>query len=133
MPLTRMRLCFVALVLAVFALPCALLADQRHPVDPSVLAATVAQHAAKQDADRTAIRQALAQPEVRQVADRMGVDLGRVSATVGTLTGSDLERSAAAARQVNDALAGGASTITITTTTLIIILLVVILIVVAVK
>ena len=63
----------------------------------------------------------------------MGVDLGRANAAVSTLAGADLERTANAARQVNDALTGGASTVVISTTTIIIILLVIILLIVALK
>ena len=108
-------------------------AAQQHAVDPAAVAATVTQHVAKQDADRAAIRQALSRPEVQGVAKQMGVDLARANATVGTLAGADLDRAAAAARQVNDALTGGASTVVISTTTIIIILLVLILLIVALK
>jgi len=108
-------------------------AQQRHAVDPSALAQAVDQHVARQDADRTAIREALGRPEVQKIAHQMGVDLSRVDASVATLAGGDLERAATAARQVNGALAGGASTVVISTTTLIIALLVVILLIVALK
>ena len=70
---------------------------------------------------------------MREQAAKLGVDLSRAVAAVDTLQGSDLVRAADAARQVNDQLAGGASTITITTTTLIIVLLLVILLIVALK
>jgi len=108
-------------------------AQERHLVDPSQLAQAVAQHVAQQDADRAAIREALSRPEVRQAAEHFGLDLDRVNASIGTLSGNDLERAATAARQVNESLAGGASTLVISTTTIIIILLVLILIIVAVK
>ena len=107
--------------------------DQQHAVDPSALVNTVTQHAAQQDADRAAIREALGRPEVRDVAAKAGIDLDRATTVVRTLSGADLERAAATARQVNDSLTGGASTVVLSTTTVIIILLVVILIVVAVK
>ena len=67
------------------------------------------------------------------MAASMGVDLGRASSAVDTLTGVDLEQAANAARQVNDQLTGGASTIVISTTTIIIILLLVIILIIAVK
>jgi len=108
-------------------------AQERHAIDRSVLAAAVDRHVAQQDADRTAIREALARPEVQQVAQQIGIDLSRVNASVATLAGADLERTATAARQVNEALAGGASTVVISTTTIIIALLVVILLIVALK
>jgi hypothetical protein len=108
-------------------------AQQRHVVDPSTLAQVVGQRVAQQDTDRAAIREALGRQEVQQVAKDVGVDLGRVNASVATLAGSDLARAATAARHVNEALAGGASTVVISTTTLIIALLVIILLIVALK
>jgi len=107
-------------------------AQNSHVVDRAELAAAVAEHAASQDASRTAIREALAQPEVRAVAERTGLDLDRLKAAVATMDGADLERTATTARHVNNALAGGQSTITFSTTTIIIALLVVILLIVAI-
>jgi hypothetical protein len=109
------------------------LAQERHVVDPSVLSQTVEQHVAQQDVDRAAIREALDRPEVREAAQRFGVDMNRMNASVATLAGHDLERAATLARQVNDTLSGGASTVVISTTTIIIALLVVILLIVALK
>jgi hypothetical protein len=106
-------------------------AAQQHIVPPAQLAATAADHAAAQDADRAAIREALARPEVRSAAGKLGVDMNRIEGAVGTLAGADLERAASTARQVNTQLVGGASTVTISTTTIIIVLLIIILIVVA--
>ena len=108
-------------------------ADQQHLVSPSQLAAAVADHVARQDADRAAIREALARPEVQTVATSMGIDLSRANAAVDTVAGAELERAANAARQVNQQLVGGASTIVISTTTIIIILLLVIILIIAVK
>ena len=108
-------------------------AQQRHIVDRAALAKTVEQHSAKQDADRAAIREALARPEVQTLARQLGVDVPRVNGSLAALTGADLERAAAAARQVNESLAGGASNVTISTTTIIIILLALILLIVAIK
>ena len=106
---------------------------QQHAVDPAALATAVTQHIATQDAARAVVHDALAQPQVREIATQMGVDLARANAAVDTLTGADLERASTAARQLNDSLAGGASTIVISTTTIIIALLVIIIIVVALK
>jgi biotin carboxylase len=106
-------------------------AQDRHAVPPSALAAAVADHAATLDADRDAIREALNRPEVRAVAERTGIDIDRAAASIDSLDSSTLARAAESARQVNDALVGGASTITISTTTIIIVLLLIILIVVA--
>ncbi len=108
-------------------------AGQQHVVDPRELAATVAEHSAAQDADRAALRDALARPEVRDVATKLGLDTTRMTAAVDTMTGADLERAAATARQVDQQLVGGASTITLSTTTIIIGLLVLILLIVALR
>ena len=108
-------------------------AQQQHAVDPGVLATAVAQHIATQDADRTAVRDALAQPQTQEIAAQMGVDLTRANAALDTMSGTDLARAAAAARQVNNSLVGGASTVVISTTTIVIVLLVLILIIIAVK
>jgi hypothetical protein len=125
---------FLALLLSVLIIPAgSAFAGQRHVVDPSQLAAAVAQRVAAQDADRAAIRDTLARPEVRDVAAALGVDMTRMTTAVDTLSGADLERAAATARQVNGELAGGASTITISTTTIIIALLVFIVLILALK
>jgi predicted outer membrane protein len=116
----------------VLALSASAFAQQRHAVDPAALANSVTQHVAEQDADRAAIHEALGRPEVREMAGRAGIDLNRVDKSVDTLSGEPLDRMAAAARDVNQALVGGASTVVISTTTIIIALLVVIIIILAV-
>ena len=108
-------------------------ADQQHVVPPAQLTATVTDRVAAQDASRAAIREALARPEVRDIATSMHLDLSRATAAVETLTGTDLEQAANAARSVNEQLVGGASTVVLSTTTIIIILLVIILLIVALK
>jgi len=108
-------------------------AGQQHLVNPSQLATTVADAAAKQDTNRATVREALERPEVQAVASKLGLDLSKATAAVDTLSGADLEKAANAAQQVNEQLVGGASTVVISTTTIIIILLVVILLIIAVK
>jgi len=104
-------------------------AQVRHAVDPSHLSDVVAEHAAGDEADRAVVREALARPDVREVASRLGVDAARLDRAAGLLTGDDLVRAADAARQVNEGLVGGQSAVVLSTTTVIIILLVVIVIV----
>jgi hypothetical protein len=108
-------------------------AGQQHLVNPSQLATTVADGAAKQDTNRATVRGALQRPEVQAVASKLGLDLSKATAAVDTLSGADLDKAANAAQQVNDQLVGGASTVVISTTTIIIILLVVIILIIAVK
>jgi hypothetical protein len=104
-------------------------AGQQHIVTPGQLSAAIAEHTAAQDADRTSIREALARPEVKNVAASMGVDVERLDRAIGTLNAAELAEAAATAQQVNGQLVGGASTVVISTTTIIIALLIVILIV----
>jgi hypothetical protein len=108
-------------------------AGPQHLVPASQLAATVADQVAKEDANRAAVHEALARPEVQRMASSIGMDLTRAAAAVDTLAAGDLERAATAARDVNQQLVGGASSVVISTTTIIIILLVVILIVIIAK
>ena len=108
-------------------------AGQQHVVSPGQMATTVADAVAKQDAKRAVVHEALARPEVQQVAGQLGLDLARATAVVDTLNGADLEKAADAAQQVNDQLVGGASNVVISTTTLIIILLLVIILIIALK
>lgn len=127
-----LRMSIVPVLVVLTGIPSLAAADEQHAVPPAALAAAVANHSAKQDADRESIRQALGRPEVRDIAARTGVDMARVAAAAETLSGADLARAAEAARQVNDSMVGGASNVVISTTTIIIVLLVIILIIVAV-
>ncbi len=128
---TIRKLLMVPLV-CMLALPAPALAQDRHLITPATLADTLAGDVARDDVHRATIREALARPEVRDLATKSGIDLDRVAASVDTLDGAPLARAAAAAQQVNQTLVGGASTVVISTTTIIIALLVVLLIVVAV-
>ena len=128
----KLGLPIIPVLVVLTGFPSLAAAGQQHAVAPGALAAAVANHTAKQDADRESIRQALDRPKVREIAAKTGIDMTRVAAAADTLSGSDLERAAEAARQVNESLVGGDSNIVISTTTIIIALLVLILIVVAV-
>jgi hypothetical protein len=124
-----LRKLLVGPLVLVTTLSSAAFAQERHVVDPAALATAVSQHVDKQDADRAAIREAFARPEVRDVAAQTGIDLGRLSAAVDTMSAEDLARAADAARQVNDRLVGGATTLVISATTIILALLVLIIII----
>ena len=108
-------------------------AGQQHLVNPSQLAAAVADDAAKQDTNRAIVREALERPEVQAVASKLGLDLSKATAAVETLSGADLDKAANAAQQVNEQLVGGASTVVISTTTIIIVLLLLIILIVALR
>jgi hypothetical protein len=128
-----LRRFLVGPLLLVTAISTSAFGQDRHAVNSVALAAAVDQHAARQNADREAIRKTLDLRQVREMAVRAGVDVQRLSSAVDTLTGTDLARAAAAARSVDQSLVGGANTITLQTTTIIIGLLVLILIIVAVS
>jgi len=49
-------------------------AQERHVVDPAKMASAISQRVGNQDADRTAIREALARQEVRDVAAKAGIN-----------------------------------------------------------
>ena len=108
-------------------------AQSTHAAPQAALDAALLQHDAAVAADREVVLRVLENAEVKAVAGRMGVDLRRAAGAVTTLEGEELAQVAAQARQVDQALAGGASTVVISTTTIIIALLVVILIIVAVN
>jgi hypothetical protein len=105
----------------------------QHIVDPHDLMRGLESQSTRHQQDLADARGALAQPQVRQAARGLGIDLARVDAALDTLSDADLAAVADAARRTTHALVGGASTVTISTTTIIIGLLVLILIIVAVK
>jgi hypothetical protein len=125
------RTVLVIVLVACFAVPQAA-AQEAHVADQATLDQIVAAHAQQADADRQAILRMLQRQPVREMAARVGLDIGRVETAVAALDGAELNQMAAQARAVDDSLAGGASSITISTTTIIIGLLILILIIVAV-
>ena len=129
MPILR-QLLAVLLMLLTIATGSAV-ADERHVIDPSQLAAAMRQHVGAQDTDRAAVREALARPDVQRVAASIGIDLNRVTSSVDTLSGCELQQAAMTARQINQSLVGGASSIS--TTTIIILLLILIVLILALK
>jgi len=98
------------------------------PTPQAAIDQALARRAAAADADRQVVRRVLDRREVKDVADRMGVDIQRLRSGVAVLDAGQLAQVASQARAVDQNLAGGATTIVLTTTTIIIILLVIILI-----
>jgi hypothetical protein len=129
----RLFVSLVAILLMATAAAPRLQAQTAHAAPQSALDAAVQQHVDTTAADREAVLRVLGRSEVKGVAERAGINLGRASGAVSTLQGEDLARVAAQARQVETALAGGQSKVTISTTMIIIALLVLILIIVAVN
>lgn len=79
-------------------------------------------------ADRQAIRDLLARPEVQSIAGAAGLDLQRANAAVGVLSGAELQRLAQQSRQANTAIIGGDTMVISWTMVIIIIAALVILI-----
>ena len=127
----RLRSALVAVLVAAFALTP--LHAQQSIVDDALLDQEVAARAAETAEQRDAIAQLLDREQVREIADRAGIDLAEVGAAAATLDGDELAEVAAQAQQVDDSLSGDQQTITLRTTTIIIGLLVLILIIVAVN
>jgi hypothetical protein len=103
-----------------------------HTASQSAIDAALQQHVSSSAADRADLLRVLANPEVKSVADKAGIDLRRATTAVASLDGRELSQLAAQARQVDQALAGGQSRVVISTTVIIIALLVLILLIVAI-
>ena len=103
---------------------------QSHVISKTALDKAILERTSREQADRETVVSFLHRAEVRQVAAKAGLSIDKAETAVAMLGAQDLEWIAGQARQVQNDLAGGASTITISTTTIIIVLLIVILIVV---
>jgi hypothetical protein len=119
----------VILLSLVIAMP-RVQAQASHTASQSAMDAALQAHVSSAEADRADVLRA--NPEVKAVADKAGLDLRRATTAVTSLQGQELTQIAAQARQVDQALAGGQSKIVISTTVVIIALLVLILLIVAI-
>ena len=108
-------------------------AQSQHVASQTALDAAVQQKVSAVDRDREAVRLFLQRDDVKAVAAKAGLDVGRADSAVAVMSPSELASLAEQARQADQALAGGASTVTISTTTIIIALLVLILLIVALR
>ena len=106
---------------------------QDHVVGRAALDRMIQDRLNREQADRDVIQSLLQRQEVRDIAASTGLSIDKAQTAVTMLHGSTLQQAAEQARQVQDNLAGGASTVTISTTTIIIVLLLVILIVLIAK
>ncbi len=122
----------VASLLCVFlALPSvSASADEKHVVGSADLARMMQERVDGDRANRELIQRVLGRTEVREVAQRFGLDIRRAETAVPTLAGSELQDLAARADEVERSLAGGDS-IVLTTTTIIVIALLVTVIILA--
>lgn len=111
---------FAAFLSVSFVPATSLAADSDHIVSGPEIQSRIDQKIHSDVADRQTIRDLLARPDVQRVAGQAGLDLKRADAAVGTLSGPELARIAAQARDANSQLAGGA-TVTMTWTMVIIV------------
>jgi hypothetical protein len=117
-----------ACLLSVFVLSSPALAQQRSVVNPADMRQAVVDQAQAHEQTRSALRTVVANPQVRAVAARLGLDVTRADGAIATMTPAELERAATPVRDLNERLAGGANTVIISTTTLLLILIIVILV-----
>jgi hypothetical protein len=127
-----MSTCVLVILLSIVTAMPRVQAQASHTASQSAIDAALQAHVSSAAADRADLLRVLANPEVKAVADKAGLDLRRATSAVASLDGQDLAQLAAQARQVDEALAGGQSRIVISTTVIIIALLVLILLIVAI-
>jgi hypothetical protein len=122
------RLILMSVCLAIAAGPAH--AQMPQVLPPGAIDQALADRTADVAAQRRAIHAALHQPEVQRVAEHLGLDVARAERAIDTLGGAELERIAAQAQLVNDAVAGG-QTVRLNLLWIVIGLLIVIIILVA--
>jgi hypothetical protein len=120
----------LAMMLSLVLLGPSVSAQQPHVVDPAAVDQALSEIAQDTAAKRQTILTALRQTQVTEVAQSLGLDPARAEAAVSSLDGVMLDKLAAQAQQVNDAIAGG-QTIRLNILWVILGLLVLILIIVA--
>ena len=102
---------------------------QQHIAAPSLMRQAVADQTVTDQQNRAAVVGVLHQPQVRDLAAKMGLNLTTAENAVSTLSSADLAKVADQARAADTQLAGGSNTVIISTTTLLLIIIIVILIV----
>jgi hypothetical protein len=99
----------------------------QHVADPAAIERALSDARAVDETNRAAVLKALEREDVRQMAERFGVDVKDARSAVSGLSGAELEELAQPARALVDDQAGGATTVVISLTTLLLILIIVIL------
>ena len=105
------------------------MAQTQHIATPSLMRQAVADQSVTDQQNRAAVVGVLHQPQVRDLANRLGLNLTTAENAVSTLSSADLAKVADQARTADTQLAGGSNMVIISTTTLLLILIIVILIV----
>ncbi len=116
------------LLLPLFLVSSPALAQQARVVDASALDAALAGKAATEQDQRDTVLRVLDRDDVREMAARLGLDMGDATSAVATLDGAELSRIAQHAGALEAAaLAGGQGRIVISVTTLLLLIIIIIL------
>lgn len=121
----------IAVGFAVFSLllGSSAIAQQRHIVDAVAMNRAVVAQTATDQQNRDVVIGVLHQPQVQVLAAKLGLNVTKAEAAIGTISGSELKELATQARATTNApLSGGSNTVIISTTTLLLILIIVILV-----
>jgi len=125
----RMRTTITWLLMCSLLVAAPARAQQVHIASAAAMRQAVTDKIDRDEANRRAITTVLHRPDVRAMAERMGLGVERADAAVRSLDSADLERLAGPARAAEANLAGGSNTIVISTTTLLLLLILVVLLV----
>jgi hypothetical protein len=115
----------LALVAATFAAPAL---AQDHIVPRSALTSAVSAQTVTDAQNRKAIATVLERRDVREIAERMGLDATTADRALATMSSSELARAATMANATHADLAGG-DVVVISVTTLLLLLILIVLIV----
>lgn len=121
----RLRAWFPGLLL--LSLFVAAPAAAQHVAEPAAIERALVDARSADESNRTVVLKALERQDVRQMAERLGVDLQTAQTAVRGLSGAELSELAAPASALVNDQAGGATTVVISVTTLLLILIIVIL------
>jgi hypothetical protein len=102
-------------------------ASAQHVADSAVMERALSDARAVDEANRSTVLKALEREDVRQMAERFGVDMQNAASAVRGLSGSELAELAQPAQTLVDNQAGGATTVVISLTTLLLVLIIVLL------
>ena len=123
----RLRLCALGFILLPLLMTTS--ASAQHVADQVTLRQAVVESQASDEANRALVLNALERDDVRQMADRLGLDLKDARTAVQTLSGAELAELAQPARAIAADQSGGAATVVISVTTLLLILILLVLLI----
>jgi hypothetical protein len=97
-------------------------------VDSSELDAAIAEQLKREDDSRENTRSVLARPQIRELAERLDLDIVRAQSAVEVLDADELATVGEAANQIDRQLSGGDRNVSISLVSLLLIIIIVILI-----